>query len=70
MIKLLGEPGETLASVGRLFGISPQRVQQLVNQESYERGRRRTRNRGRYRCRACGKLGHTKRSPDCPKARP
>jgi hypothetical protein len=68
MLELLALPNETFASVGRLFGISAQRVHQVIDPDSYNRRRRKTRNGTVYKCRACGKVGHNSRSPDCPKA--
>jgi hypothetical protein len=69
ILELLALPNESFASVGRLFGISPQRVHQIVDPESYNRTRRRSRSSATYTCRACGKVGHNRRNPDCPKAK-
>lgn len=70
MLELLRSPNETLESVGRLFGVSAQRVHQIcyADASAYNRVRRKRRNGGSYMCRTCGKVGHNSRSPDCPKA--
>lgn len=67
ILELLALPNETRASVGRLFGISAQRVGQIVDPDGYNRSRRKARSSRTYACRACGMVGHNRRSPDCPK---